>query len=88
MDAAFWGKARPHEASGARFHALAFHALDVAAVAEILVDLYPAPTRGLVEPSGASIDDARRLLVRLVALHDIGKYGRGFQGKVDRKSVV
>lgn len=82
MDAAFWGKARPHEAGGARFHALAFHALDVAAVAEILLDFYPAPTRGLVEPSGASIDDARRLLLRLVALHDIGKYARGFQGKV------
>lgn len=79
----FWGKARPDTASaGARFHALDFHALDVAAIAEILLDLFPAIPRGLAEAGGVVEEDARRLIVRLAALHDIGKHARGFQGKV------
>lgn len=85
MVVAFWGKARPRPGDSATFHALEFHALDVAAVAEILLDLYPAPIRGFIELSAAPIEDVRRLLVRLAALHDIGKYARGFQGKVPER---
>lgn len=83
MPVGFWGKARPADGSeSARFHALDFHALDVGAVAEILLDLFPAIPRGFAEAGGVAEEDARRLVVRLTALHDIGKHARGFQGKV------
>lgn len=84
MISTFWGKAQPRENGGAAFHALDFHALDVAAVAEILIDFFPSVLRGFSEASGASNEEVRRLLVRLAALHDIGKHARGFQGMFGR----
>lgn len=81
MRSQFWGKARGSE-EGVPCHALPFHALDVAAVAELLLDLFPSVTARLVMASGADPSEARTLLVRLAALHDLGKYAKGFQAKV------
>ncbi len=67
--AAFWGKARSDADGGPAFHPVAAHALDVAAVAMLLprATAYPLP---------------RQTLGFLVALHDIGKFSRGFQSVV------
>lgn len=81
MGLQFWGKARGG-GDVAPYHALAFHALDVAAVAEVLLDLFPVVTARVVSASGADPRDARTLVVRLAALHDLGKYAKGFQAKV------
>lgn len=82
MESTFWGKARGGAGEGASHHALAFHALDVAAVAEVLLDLFPAVVTRFAAVSGADAAEVRRLLVRLAALHDLGKYAAGFQAKV------
>lgn len=63
----FWGKARPGEGAAAQSHPLVAHALDVAAVAQLL------PRRG------AHVDG--RTLGWLVSLHDIGKFSRPFQAQ-------
>lgn len=81
MISQFWGKARGGT-EGAPYHALAFHSLDVAAVAEALLDLFPKLTARVVMASGADLCEVRTLLVRLAALHDLGKYAKGFQAKV------
>lgn len=81
MGLQFWGKARGGD-EGATHHALAFHALDVAAVAERLLDLFPGVVSHFVVASGADEAEVRTLLVRLAALHDLGKYAKGFQAKV------
>jgi len=64
----FWGKANPADGAVSPFHPLVAHALDVAAVATLLRHHH----LGLDE----------RLIGWLVALHDIGKFSRPFQGKV------
>lgn len=64
----FWGKARPLEGSNRPWHAVAAHALDVAAVASLL----PRPTTHPID---------RKTLGFLVALHDIGKFSRPFQAQ-------
>ncbi len=64
----FWGKATPSPEAVSVFHPLVAHALDVAAVATVLRHRH----LGLNE----------RLIGWLVALHDIGKFSRPFQGKV------
>ncbi len=80
----FWGKASPDDVRGIgiAFHPLAFHALDVAAVAECLLDDFPGLVEMFAHTTGASREVVRCFIIRLVALHDIGKYCRGFQAKV------
>ena len=65
---AFWGKAQPREASPSQSHPLIAHSLDVAAVSSLL------PRGGLSLPGSS--------LGWLAALHDIGKFSRPFQAKV------
>ncbi len=81
----FWGKTdrSDHDARPKNdFHPLAFHLLDVAACADALLDANPARLRFLANLCKIEPEKLRRLLVCLVALHDIGKCARGFQGKV------
>ncbi|MGH2342110.1 CRISPR-associated helicase Cas3' [Segnochrobactraceae bacterium EtOH-i3] len=78
----FWGKARPGEEDGPGFHPLLWHSLDVAAVCAALLALDDRPARRLARVTGGSVDAARLLLVRLAALHDLGKVALGFQAKV------
>ncbi|MFB9910190.1 CRISPR-associated helicase Cas3' [Rhizobium paknamense] len=88
----FWGKARrktlaPGDEPGAEqgedeigWHPLAYHSLDVAAVAQGLLPLFPNLVRRL---AGAGDSQAAgRFIVALALLHDIGKFARGFQFKV------
>ena len=77
----FWGKARPRLPDGPRWHPLAFHCLDVAAVGDALL----TRQRGLVQRVsrllGLSEDQVIRLLRLLLCLHDVGKFAKRFQAK-------
>ena len=67
----FWAKSR-RDGDLAPMHSIAHHGMDVAACASVLLDTFRAPV-GV--PSEA--------LAALIALHDIGKFTRTFQGKVE-----
>ncbi len=78
----FWGKAQPLDIRGVPWHPIAWHSLDVAAVTSILLDQMPWLVALLAAPTGADETTARRFIVRLAALHDLGKFAFGFQVKV------
>jgi CRISPR-associated endonuclease/helicase Cas3 len=78
---ALWGKARPRDGSRAVYHPLLYHSLDVAAVGEVFLDERPDWLERLAVELGAQPDGLRRLILLLLALHDIGKISRPFQAK-------
>lgn len=62
-------------------HPLIFHSLDVAAVGEVLLQRWPGLARRLASTLGLDEELAAALLVRLLALHDLGKFAPNFQAK-------
>jgi CRISPR-associated endonuclease/helicase Cas3 len=76
MPVARWGKA---ERGGTRFHRLAFHGLDVAAVLAAGLARRPSLLAVLAGALGLPLERARSVLLLLAALHDLGKVGRAFQ---------
>src|SRR5947207_2744530 len=62
----------------------AYHCLDVAAVLEILLGLFPQVPETLARAARTSLAEATSLLVFLTALHDVGKFSRGFQAKASQ----
>src|ERR1700730_12918602 len=86
----FWAKTGPrHDAdfkvgrgSLPDFHPLIYYLLDVAACAEALLWSEQPRVERLGKYCNASHAELSRCLVALIALHDIGKLARGFQGKV------
>ena len=72
----FWGKARSAESVGPAWHPAAYHCMDVAAVAQVL--LREGVSR---PPSPWSEPGLLNSLAALVALHDVGKFTRPFQIK-------
>ena len=77
----FWGKAKPHEGALPSWHPVAYHLLDVAATTNEVLRMRPLSLRCGARLLGLPEGDARRLLVALAALHDLGKFGRAFQAK-------
>jgi CRISPR-associated endonuclease/helicase Cas3 len=85
----FWGKADRRRDSDCElttqsppsFHPLIYHLLDVAACAEALLQEDERLAQ-LAAACNADKDELSRCFVTLIALHDIGKCARGFQGKV------
>lgn len=77
----FWGKLRG-DGMDLEWHPLADHCADVAACAEVLL-LETALGRRLAALAGVGLwsDDQIARLGVLAALHDIGKFNRGFQGR-------
>lgn len=72
----FWGKARPPTSDGPRWHPNAYHSLDVAAVAEALLN------SGVSRPPPPWANECHTsTIAALIALHDIGKFSRPFQAK-------
>ncbi|MCW3476877.1 CRISPR-associated helicase Cas3' [Limobrevibacterium gyesilva] len=69
---AFWGKTRRRDDGSPGWHPAAYHSLDVAAVASVLLREHGVPR---VNP------EFHALLLALVAWHDIGKFTRTFQCK-------
>ena len=78
---AFWGKAQPHNADGPAFHPLAYHCLDVAACLQEILTRNPLLRLTFARVFG--VEGWLAALVFLAALHDIGKFARKFQGKVE-----
>lgn len=79
----FWGKARPSDDTGGpRWHPLAFHSLDVAAVGDALLAAHPRLHAHLSDLLGLTDDASAALIRTLLALHDIGKFAKRFQAKV------
>ncbi|NJO55405.1 MAG: CRISPR-associated endonuclease Cas3'', partial [Rhodospirillales bacterium] len=81
----FWGKASPADDCILPIHPLPWHALDVAAAFEALLEAWPCTADQLLATFDAPPESRPavvRTLVALVALHDIGKFAWAFQAKV------
>lgn len=77
----FWGKAGGPRGDEPVWHPLAYHNLDVAAVADVLLRSSPRKLAAMARLLGTPEDNARRLIVAMTALHDVGKFSREFQAK-------
>ncbi|MFM5464400.1 CRISPR-associated helicase Cas3' [Aeromonas simiae] len=62
-------------------HPLLAHMLDVAAVAEAILELEPSSHQHLASQFGLAAETAPRWLAALAGLHDVGKAIPGFQAK-------
>lgn len=70
-------------------HPLLAHMLDVAAVAEAILELEPATThQHLASQFGMSVEEAPRWLATLAGLHDVGKAIPGFQAKWEQGQAL
>jgi hypothetical protein len=71
----FCGKARPPiERPSPSYHPLIFHSLDVAAVGQALLSRRSDLAAGLAAALGLEAEATTALLVRLLPLHDVGKF--------------
>ena len=77
----YWGKAHSASTDGPAWHPLAYHSLDVAAVADRLLSAAPRRLDCMTALAGAEPRALHRLLVALTALHDVGKFSNQFQAK-------
>jgi CRISPR-associated endonuclease/helicase Cas3 len=84
---AYWGKARSDDESAQRYHLLAFHSLDVAACGEQLLRLPNFSLAALAADLGWPLAEVQRWFVFFLALHDVGKFARAFQGIVTDLSL-
>jgi CRISPR-associated endonuclease/helicase Cas3 len=74
----YWGKADRDNPT--KYHLLPYHCLDVAAVGWILMDPHKALCVRLSEQLEVESNWIRDFFVFCLALHDIGKFSRAFQG--------
>ncbi|MEZ5816622.1 MAG: CRISPR-associated helicase Cas3' [Hyphomicrobiaceae bacterium] len=72
-----WGKARPRDRQP--YHPAAYHCLDVAACAQVILERLPLLRRRLA--TLLDVADPATSLPALIALHDVGKFSRAFQRK-------
>lgn len=77
----FWGKAQPSADAAVHWHPIAYHLLDVAAVADAWLEERPIVRARAGELLGLEPEQAHRLVVALTALHDLGKFAPSFQAK-------
>jgi len=76
----YWGKARKEgKESGAPYHLLPYHCLDVAAVGQVLLRQHDGLRHSLAQLMGLSEDELIRSLPFFLALHDVGKFSASFQ---------
>ena len=76
----YWGKSASGEIPD--YHPLAWHCLDVAAVVAAMLDGDPLLLRRIAELAYLDLPMVRAWLPVVAALHDLGKFGRGFQHQV------
>ncbi|MGV6859123.1 MAG: CRISPR-associated helicase Cas3', partial [bacterium] len=76
----YWGKAgADEESNGPPCHLLAYHSLDVAAVATALLTQRPQLLARLSRLMGLGEDQTRAWVIYLLGLHDLGKFAESFQ---------
>ncbi len=73
----YWGKVGK---DGSGYHLLPYHCLDVAAVGWILLDPQKPVCVGLSEQLSVKPKWLRKFFTFCLALHDVGKFSRSFQG--------
>ena len=79
----FWGKAQPRDPErGPSWHPLAYHSLDVAAVASALFRRDKGLQERFSELTGLRCEDVMPVLCYLLGMHDVGKFAQKFQAKV------
>jgi CRISPR-associated endonuclease/helicase Cas3 len=76
----YWGKARPEGEAGPAYHLLPYHCLDVAAVACCLLSTDKPLVHQLAKQLNVDPLWFQRWLVFCLAIHDLGKFARAFQG--------
>lgn len=76
----YWAKTNRGDVAGDSCHLLPYHLLDVAAVAQAFLACMPRQNRRLAVRLGLDEETFRRFFVYAMALHDIGKFARSFQG--------
>ncbi|HNX77247.1 MAG TPA: CRISPR-associated helicase Cas3' [Candidatus Rifleibacterium sp.] len=80
-----WGKTGPDE----NWHPLLLHMVDVAAVADAILEREPQATRQMLANSfGLPWSDARPFLLQIIACHDLGKACPAFQIKWDQAKPI
>ena len=77
----FWGKASAKNETGSSTHSIAYHSMDVAAVARQLIAHDPDRLARIGALVGIEVSTLASVLPFLLSLHDIGKYARVFQAK-------
>nr|WP_135610445.1 CRISPR-associated helicase Cas3' [Leptospira meyeri] len=77
-----WGKADIDDSGNLIWHPLAYHMLDVAAVAEVWLSRDERLQRILSKSINTENDKIIQTLVLSVAFHDVGKATIGFQNKI------
>lgn len=78
----YWAKRKREESAPQSWHPLAYHSLDVAAVALTLQKEHSALITRFSEFHNIAAQDLERLNVFLASLHDLGKISRTFQNLV------
>ncbi|KAI95305.1 CRISPR-associated protein Cas3 [Rhodomicrobium udaipurense JA643] len=78
----FWAKSQLSADGSLQLHALPCHLLDVAAVADVLLERFPKRLERLAALLDSDPQALRGLIVRLAALHDLGKFHPDFQSKL------
>lgn len=76
----YWGKAGSDNENGAAYHLLPYHCLDVAAVGWQLLTPDKPLCKQLAKQLEVEPEWLRELFVFCLALHDLGKFARAFQG--------
>ena len=84
----FWGKAGGVIGDERSWHPIAYHSLDVAAVADALLTVNRRKLGVMADLLGTSRYNAHRFLVCLIALHDVGKFSKHFQAKSPEARVL
>jgi len=80
----YWGKARSDDETGPAYHLLPYHCLDMAAVGWLLLNPQKPLCQRLSTQLGVKPAWLRNFFVFCLALHDMGKFSRAFQGlKID-----
>ncbi len=79
----YWGKARSDQQTAeAQYHLLAYHSLDVAAVACVWWDQsQPIQNSFMQYAAGLSVQQMKAWVIFFIALHDYGKFDIRFQRK-------
>ncbi|NRA72462.1 MAG: CRISPR-associated endonuclease Cas3'', partial [Gammaproteobacteria bacterium] len=77
----YWGKAikDDEDQQGADYHLLVFHCLDVAAVADIWLQESNTILNQISSSLACSPDQAKKIVLFFVLLHDLGKFDARFQ---------
>jgi CRISPR-associated endonuclease/helicase Cas3 len=75
----YWGKADPKYPGEPKWHPIVYHCLDVAACGSVLLERQPTWLEVMSRLSGLAAAILRPWVMLQLGLHDIGKFGDGFQ---------